>query len=162
MIDLGRGLMLEDATQADLDYVHENLRTGDGAEHLLDEKGEDMLENMPGVMVVKQDGKIIGYIGAIELPYETVLSSRRYIYYLSTDNADKIKLTYVKRSRDVLKAYVDARVPAFVDELYVATLPKEYPMASKWLERVLGFKKLTEKKYRGKLHRIYFKPRKEI
>lgn len=161
MTDLGGGLVLRPATQADIDYVHAHLREGDRLEHAFDEKGEDTVERLPGVQAVVLNGRIIGYIGSLVHPYETPLSPRRVVYYLSTVHADERRLTYVRRARDVLRAVV-GELPSWVVKIDTVSMPEAYPMACKWLERVLGFRKDMDYRWRGSLFRLYHILRKDI
>lgn len=162
MIELGDGLTLEDATQADLDEIHANLRAGDAAEHAYDDEDKIPIDHLPGVKVIRHNGVLLGYIGAQPIAGENQLSNRRHIYYLSTKEADKMKLTYVKRTRDVLRAYLDNFAPDYVDEIYTVAMPIEYPPACKWIERILRFKPVKDVEWRGGVHRIYVIQRKDI
>lgn len=161
MIDLGNDLTLEKATDADLEYVHEHLRPGDMVEHTFDTAKADRVKNLPGVMVIKYGETIIGYIGHMPPPMETVFSKARVVYYLSTVHADNWKLTYVKRTPEVLRAVVGT-MPGWVEDILTVSMPEAYPMACKWLEKVLGFKQLVDFKWRGGVHRLYRKERKEV
>lgn len=159
--DLGNGLTLRPATEADLEYVHTNLRPGDAAEHSFDTEGDDRIENLPGATAIEKNGELIGYIGQFPMPNETVWSPRRYVYYLSTIHADRHKLEYVKRTAEVLRAFV-AELPDWVTEIVTVSMPEAYPAACKWLERVLKFQPVRDMQWRGAKHRLYRKERKEI
>jgi hypothetical protein len=160
-IELGDGLALRPATDADLEYIHANLRPGDAAEHNIDADGFDTIENLPNAKAIEKDGELIGYIGSFPMPNETVWSPRRYVYYLSTTHADKHKLEYVKRTAEVLRAVVK-EMPDWVTEVATVSMPEVYPMACKWLERILKFEPVRDMMWRGAKHRLYRKQRKEI
>lgn len=160
-IDLGNDLSLETATDADLEYVHTHLRQGDMVEHSFDSKKADTVANLPGVMAIRYGEKLIGYIGYMPPPLESMFSKARVVYYLSTVHANETKLTYVKRTPEVFRAIV-ATMPDWVEDILTVSMPEDYPMACKWLEKILGFKGVRDFKWRGSVHRLYIKNRKEI
>lgn len=159
-IDLGEGLALALATQDDIDEIHATLRPGDAAEHEFDRK-DLSINDLKGAMVVRFEDKPIGYIGAAILPCEAVMSPRRFIYYLSTTHANAIKLTYVKRSKEVFRAFLETQ-PPWVEELVAFPMPDKYPMSCKWLERVIGFHFVKDFEVNGYKFRFYRISRKEI
>ena len=160
-IELEDGLTIETATDADLEYVHDHLRPGDMVEHSFDRRGWDTVEHLPGVMVIRKNGDVIGYIGNFPPPNETVWSPRRVMYYLSTVNVEKYRLEYVRRTPQVFRLMA-AELPEWVTEILTVSMPEDYPMACKWLERVLKFEPLIDYTWRGKRHRLYHKQRKDV
>ena len=150
------------AAEADIAWVHAHLRDGDRMEHEFGVRNAptDEAPAKGEAWCILLDGATVGYAGLIPFRHESLLARRRFIYYLSTDVADRNRIRYVRRSRDVLKALA-ATAPAWVDE-FVTVPMLRYRGATRWLERVLGFRKREEFVWNDERFAVYSITRKEL
>ena len=158
-IDCGDGVVLKTSTQDEVVWVEDHLREGDRREHAFAD-GHSDVRKFRACFTVWADGKIIGYIGGGSLPHESDMSRRRFVFYLSTTEADRIKVRYVRKSRDVLRAFART-APKWVDEFVTVPLA-DYTGAVRWLERVLGFTRTGSCEWRGAEFLVYSIKRKEL
>lgn len=166
-IDIGDGVWLRPATGEDIAWAHAHLREGDRMEHALCD-GEDVPAfarrgdgaPLPGEMAVVADGRLVGYAGMVPLAHESHLSRRRFVYYLSTEVADTMRVRYVRRSRDAMRAFLRT-APAWVDE-FVTVPMLRYAGAVRWLERILGFRRVESFTWRGERFAVHSVSRRDI
>lgn len=159
LIDCGGGLTIRPATAEDVAWVHAHLRDGDRMEHEFAQSA--LVEASRGREVaVELDGRLVGYAGGMPLQNESIMSRRRFVYYLSTTVADEQKVRYVRRSRDAMRAFLRT-APRWVDEFVTVPMLK-YRGAVRWLERVLGFRRVEDFTWRGERFAVYSLTRKEL
>ena len=160
MIDIGRGTVLGPSTQEDIDYVEANFREGERMEQAVFGSPRTMLGDFESCWTVRHKGDVIGYFGVMIPRGMGVFAPCRWLCYMSCENANKYKLTYVRQSREVLKRVV-AEVPDYVTEF--RSLPAErYAMSVKWHERVLKMRRLGTAVMNGERFAVFGITRKEI
>ena len=159
IIDCGDGVYLRKATQEDVDWVESHLREGDAKEHAFAEGGSDV-EKFRTCWAVLADGYLVGYLGGDIMPHESAISRRRFVFFLSTTAVERIRVKYVRKSRDVLRAFART-APKWVDEFVTVPLA-DYTGAVRWLERTLGFRRTGTCVWKGAEFLIYSKKRKEL
>lgn len=155
--------MIRSATQEDINNVEESLRVGDLAECEIVGSRDQWHQNISDFeqcwAVFIQD-HLVGYCGIMIHPGETALSRNRWICFLSTTEADQMKITFVKDSRAVLKAIVE-RTLSHVDTFLTAP-SAEYAGSVIWHERVLKMHRTSSFLYNNHEHYVYQIDRKEI
>ena len=96
-IDLGEGVSIAPSTQADVDYVESHFRAGDQLEHDSLGGGRTIIEDLfEQCWTVRNGEDIIGYCGVAADVGETLFSRKRWLCYMSTEHADRVKVKYVK------------------------------------------------------------------
>ena len=159
-IEIGMGTVLEPSTQEDIDYVEENFRQGEREEHAVFGGTRTKLSDFETCWTVRHRGDVIGYFG-IAVPKEaTPFFPGRWLCYMSCENANKYKLTYVKQSREVMRRVV-ATLPEHVTDF--RSLPAaRYVMSVKWHERVLKMHRIGEVDVKGEKFVMFGISRKEV
>ena len=90
-IEIGNETVIETATQDDIDYVEDNFREGERAEHEVFGGKRTLLSDFETCWTIRHKGDVIGYFG-IAIPLEaTVHHTGRWLCYMSCANADKYK-----------------------------------------------------------------------
>lgn len=126
------------ATREDVEHVHANLRAGDAREHEVGrENCEDPLSMFESCYAIRYRGEVVAYFAFALFPSWTPLHRQRIVPFLTTTACDRIKLTFVKCSRKLLKFFAGL-APEWVDE-FVSFPESFYEGSVKWHERVLGF-----------------------
>lgn len=158
-INLGEGVVLRPATQADFDFINARLREMDEREtEVFGHK--DARADLEAAWVILDGDVVVGYVGYLPLADGSILSRSRFLAELTTDAVWSRKVKYVRYSRRVLKAVV-AKMPPWVETLY--TLPmKDYAGAVAWLERVLKMTRVGEVEVNGIPHVLFRITRKEV
>ena len=158
-IELGHGTVIETATQEDIDFVEENFREGERAEHEVFGGKRTRLSDFETCWTVRHKGDVIGYFG-IAIPLEaTVHHSGRWLCYMSCANADKYKFMYVKQSREVMRKVIEG-LPEHITEF--RSMPAErYAMSVKWHERVLRMHRMKTVELNGERFVVFGISRKE-
>ena len=158
-IELGHGTVIETATQEDIDYVEENFREGERAEHEVFGGRRTKLSDFETCWTVRHRGDVIGYFG-IAIPLEaTVHHCGRWLCYMSCANADKYKFMYVKQSREVMRKVIEG-LPEHVTEF--RSMPAErYAKSVKWHERVLRMRRMGTAVCNGERFAVFGITRKE-
>lgn len=153
-------LTIKRSSQRDIDYVERHFRKGDKLEHDSLGGGRTRVKDFEQCWTIRFHGKTIGYCG-VGIPYgETFFSGVRWLCYMSTTNADKVKMSYVKLSREVMKA-IAAKVMPHVT--YFMSLPnKAYHGSVIWHERVLKMTRLRELRHKGQDFVLFGIARKEL
>lgn len=151
---------IETATQEDIDYVEANFREGDKLEHESLDGGRTLLSEFEDCWAIHCKGLLIGYCG-IAIPMgATVFCPGRWLCYMSCENANKIKLAYVKKSREVMKR-IALETPRYVTEF--RSLPAvKYGGSVRWHEKVLKMHRLDEVEYKGEKFVMFNLFRKEL
>lgn len=159
-IELDRNVTVEDATQEDIDYVAENFREEDRKENDIFTSGHDTIDLFERCFVIRHKDKTIGYCGIMIVPGETVLSDRRYVCFMTCENANRIKVTFVRMSRKVMQAIV-GQVPPWVNTFLTAPV-EEYHGTIIWHERVLKMRRYGETSFNGHKVILFVTTRKEV
>ena len=159
-IDLGRGTVLETAVQADVDYVEENFRAGERAEHEALGGGRTQVGIFETCWTVRHGDETIGYCGVMIPPGMTAFAPVRWLCYMSSTDADRHKLEYVRRSRDVLRAIV-GETPEHV-AAFLSLPAAAYEMSVKWHERVLRMRRMKTLVLGGQEFVLFRITRKEV
>jgi len=141
-IDLPNDTVVETATQSDIDYVVENYREEDRKENDVFTTEHDRVDMFEQCWAISHKGKLIGYCGIMTLPGETLLSPRRFICFMTCENANKVKVAFVKMSRAVMKEIV-SRTDEWVETFFSAPV-EEYHGSIIWHERVLKMRRIGE------------------
>ena len=146
-IELGHETVIETATQDDIDYVEENFREGERAEHEVFGSRRTLLSDFETCWTIRHKGDVIGYFG-VAIPREsTPFHPARWLCYMSCMNAEKYKYMYVKQSRTVMRKVIEG-LPEYVTEFL--SLPAEkYAKSVRWHERVLKMMRLGLVRYHG-------------
>ena len=111
-VDFGCGVEMEPSTQEDIDYVEANFREGDRLEHESLDGGRTLLKVFEDCWTVRVKGMIVGYCGVAVPADMTPFGNERYLCYMSCENANKVKLTYVRKSRDVMRGIIERTDPS--------------------------------------------------
>ena len=158
-IDVGLGTVIEPSTQEDIDYVEENFRQGEREEHAVFGGERTRLEAFEECWTVRHRGDVIGYFGVAIPQGATAFAPGRWLCYMSCENANKYKLTYVKQSREVMRRVV-ATLPEHVTDF--RSLPAaRYVMSVKWHERILKMHRIGEVDVKGEKFVMFGISRKE-
>ena len=80
-IELGHETVIETATQEDIDYVEENFREGERAEHRVFGGKRTQLSDFETCWTVRHRGDVIGYFG-IAIPLEAIADIRKVSDFL--------------------------------------------------------------------------------
>ena len=160
MIEIGMGTVLGPSTQEDIDWIEANYREGERMEQAAFGSPRTLLGDFESCWTVRHGGDLIGYFG-IAIPRGMgVFAPFRWLCYMSCENANKYKLTYVRQSREVLKRVV-AEIPDYVTEF--RSLPAErYVMSVRWHERVLRMRRLGTALMNGERFAVFGITRKEV
>ena len=142
MIEIDEFTTLEPSTQEDIDYVETNFREGDRLEHESLDGGRTLIKIFEDCWTVKHKGEIIGYCGVMPPYGETFYSNKRWLCYMSCENANKYKISYVKLSRKVMKAII-AETPEYVD-IFMSLPNEDYVGSVLWHERVLKMRRIDK------------------
>ena len=158
-IDIGYGTEIETSVQEDIDYVEENFRDGERAEHEVFGGKRTRLADFETCWTVRHRGDVIGYFG-IAIPLEaTVHHAGRWLCYMSCANADKYKFMYVKQSREVMRRVI-GELPEHITEF--RSMPAErYAKSVRWHERVLRMHRMATVEYGGERFAVFGITRKE-
>ena len=159
-IVLDRGVSLEPSVQADIDYVEVNFRAGDRMEHEALGGGRTLLESFEQCWTIRIAGSIVGYCGIMLFPGDPMLSPRRILCFMSCENANRAKVTFVRMSRSVMREIV-GRTPSWVTE-YHSSPDSQYRGSLIWHERVLNMHRVGAIRFRGRELVHYMIYRKEI
>lgn len=159
-IELDMGVTLEESVQEDIDYVETHFREGDRLEH--ESLGGDptSIDEFEQCWTIRHDGDIIGFCGVAIPDGTTILGPERFLCYMSTTHADKVKLTYVKMSRRVMQEIV-ARTRPWVD-VFLSLPNSEYRGSVIWHERVLKMARLCPVRFRGQDFVLFKTTRSEV
>ena len=146
-IELGYETVIETATQDDIDYVEENFREGERMEHEACGGGRTKAGDFESCWAVRYNGDLIGYCGVAVPADMTPFGNERYLCYMSCENANKVKLTYVRKSRDVMRGIIERTDPSVE---FFRSLPNvKYTGSVRWHERVLKMMRLGLVRYHG-------------
>lgn len=158
-IEIGHGTVIETATQSDIDYVEENFREGERAEHEVFGSRRTLLTDFETCWTIRHKGDVIGYFG-VAIPREsTPFHPARWLCYMSCTNAEKYKYMYVKQSRLVMRKVVES-IPEHVTEFL--SLPAErYAKSVRWHERVLRMHRMKTIELNGERFVVFGISRKE-
>ena len=148
------------ATQEDIDRVEATLRAGDRAECEIFEDWHQDINEFETCWAIYGSGELIGYCGVLITPGTTALAPTRWLCFLSTESADKMKISFVRDSRAVMKAIIE-RAPEHVTRFYSMPM-SEYRGSIIWHERILKMKKCAVVMVNGHEHTLYTIERKEI
>ena len=159
-IELENDTVIETATQSDIDYVVENYREEDRKENDVFSKDHDSVEMFEQCWSISHKGKLIGYCGIMVLPGETILSPRRFICFMTCENANRIKVTFVRMSRAVMRAIV-SETHGWVDTFFSAPV-EQYHGSIIWHERVLKMHRFAESIFNNHMVIHFFIERKEV
>lgn len=149
-IDLGLDTVIEEATQDFIDYIAENYREEDRKENDVFTTEHDKVDMFEQCWAISHKGAPIGYCGIMIVPGETVLSSRRYVCFMTCENANKIKIAFVRMSRRVMKAIVGETRPWVTT--FCSAPVEDYHGSIIWHERVLKMRRVKESVFHN--HRI--------
>ena len=159
-IEIGEGTEIETSKQEDIDYVEANFREGDRLEHEVLDGGRTLLKDFEDCWTVRHKGEIIGYCGVAIPMGATPFCPGRWLCYMSCENANRIKLAYVKKSREVMRR-IALETPECVTEF--RSLPAvRYEGSVRWHERVLKMHRLEEVEYKGEKFVMFNLYRKEL
>ena len=159
-IELDYGTVIETATQGDIDYVEENFREGERAEHQVFGGKRTQLSDFETCWTVRHKGDVIGYFG-IAIPLEaTVHHTGRWLCYMSCANAEKYKFMYVKQSRLVMRKVVEG-IPGYVTE-FLSMPAERYEKSVKWHERVLRMHRMKTVVINGERFVVFGISREEV
>lgn len=154
--------MIRPATQEDIDSAEANLRAGDKAEcEIFGEKSvwHARVEDFESCWAIFGRGKLVGYCGVMIQPGTTALSPLRWLCFLSTEAVDKMRVSFVKDSRAVMKQIIN-KTPDHVHTFY--SMPAAtYHGSIIWHERVLKMRRFKNSVVNGHKHIIYTIGRKE-
>ena len=160
-IDLEMGVSIEDSVQEDVDWIEAHFREGDRLEHEALGGGRTVIADLfERCWTVRNGEDLIGYCGVAIPDGSTVLSPERWLCYMSSVNADRAKLKYVKMSRPVMREIV-SRTQPWVDT-YLSLPNVKYRGSVIWHERVLKMRCLKEITWRGETFKLFCATRKEI
>lgn len=142
-VEFPGGVRLRPATQEDVDYVEANYREGERRERsLADADGDRTLvgDHEQCWTVVAANGDVLGYLGTLVLPDESVMSRTRGLSYMSCANVDRHVLSFVKATVPAL-AWLVERCPPWVDTF------RSWPAASfersvVWQKRILRMREV--------------------
>ena len=154
-IDLGGGLVMETATDADFGELNAGMREEDRNECRVFGRDGESRSDWDAAYSVRLDGSLVGIVGW-GLPYgASHLSRSRLLLFMTTDTVWSIRKTFVRRSREVMLSTL-ARLPPWVDTCL--SLPmSDYRRSVRWQERVLGFSTVGEITVNGVRHTIMVK-----
>ena len=160
-IELGMGVTIEESVQEDVDWIEAHFREGDRIEHEALGGGRTVIGDLfEQCWTVRNGDDLIGYCGVAIPDGSSVLSNDRFLCYMSSVNADKAKLKYVKMSRPVMREVV-ARTKPWVEN-YLSLPNVRYRGSVLWHERVLKMRCLQEIRWRGETFKLFQATRKEI
>ena len=159
-IELEHGVTIGPSVQADIDYVEDNFRDGDRMEHESLGGGRTVLDAFERCWTIRIRGKIVGYCGVMLFPGDSILSARRVLCFMSCENANAAKVTFVRMSRAVMRE-IAARTPSWVTEFH-SSPDSEYRGSLIWHERVLNMHRVGAIVYKGRELVHYTISRKEI
>jgi hypothetical protein len=151
------------STQRDIDEVELTLREGDRREcEILGSREiwHQKLENFESCWTIHINGKMVGYCG-VGIPIGgTALSPIRWLCFLSTTNVDSMKLSFVKESRNVLKAIIES-TPSYVTTFYSMPMA-DYRGSVIWHKRILKMQEINHFNIFGHEHILFKTTRKEM
>lgn len=151
------------STQRDIDEVELTLREGDRREcEILGsrEAWHQKVENFESCWTIHINGKLVGYCGVAIPLGKTSLYPVRWLCFLSTTNADKMKVSFVKNSRSVLKAII-ASTPSHVS-IFLSMPMAAYRGSVIWHKRILKMQEINHCNLFGHEHILFKITRKEI
>lgn len=158
-IYIGDGVRLISATDDMLALIEQDLRPNDKKEH--DFSGNSLCRHANSPCWVVMDGENIMGAGGFVLPADgSVLSNIRIVWFLSTNEVNKIKKKFVRLSPHVLAAMCKT-LPRWVDTITVAPM-SFYTMSIKWLNRIMKLTPVCEKEYNGGMFTIMVAKRKDL
>lgn len=154
-MDLGGGLVMETATDADFGELNARMREEDRNECRVFGREGESRSDWEAAYSVRLDGALVGVVGW-GLPYgASHLSRSRLLLFMSTETVWSIRRMFVRRSREVMLATL-SRLPSWVDAC--VSLPmSDYRRSVRWQERVLGFGTVGEITVNGVRHTIMVK-----
>ena len=169
-------VVLSPSTQEEVDYVVAHYRAGERLEHEAAGGGPVALGAFESCFSIRlsclmdrpppegADGRrldaLVGYCGVMRFPHDAPLSYRRVLCFMSCENANRAKVTFVRYSRATLAAIARA-CPPWVTEFHSAP-DAEYRGSLIWHERVLRMHRLGELPFRGRTLIHYAILRKEL
>ena len=160
-IELDMGVTIEPSVQEDVDWVESHFREGDRLEHESLGGGRTMIDDLfEQCWTIRIGDDIIGYCGVAIPDGSTVLSPERFLCYMSSVNADKAKIKYVKMSRPVMREIV-ARTKPWVDT-YLSLPNVKYHGSVIWHERVLKMERLQTVRFMGEDFILFKTTRSEV
>ena len=160
-VEVGEGVTIEDSVQEDVDWIEAHFREGDRLEHEALGGGRTVIKDLfERCWTVRNGEDLIGYCGVAIPDGSSVLSPERFLCYMSSVNADKAKVKYVKMSRRVMQEIV-SRVQPWVD-VFLSLPNVNYRGSVIWHERVLKMACLKEMTWRGETFKLFRATRKEI
>lgn len=159
--DIGMGVTIEESVQDDVDWIEAHFREGEKMEHEALGGGRTLIDDMfEQCWTIRNGDDLIGYCGVAIPVGSAVLSPERFLVYMSSTNADKIKIKYVKMSRLVMKEIV-ARTKPWVD-VFLSLPNARYRGSVIWHERVLKMHCLKEIRWHGETFKLFTAKRKEF
>ncbi len=151
---------LEPSSQDDIDYVENNFRLGDRMEHESMGNRSTSIDMFEQCWTIKIKGKIVGYCGVALFAGDSPLAERRILCFMSCENANKAKVTFVRASRLVMTEIVSRSHP-WVREFHSAP-DQEYRGSVIWHERTLKMHYLGNIEFNNCTLRHYVVFRKEL
>ena len=139
----GGGVSLRPATQEDVDYVEANFRAGERREReLADADGVRTLvgDHEQCWTVVAPNGDVLGYLGTLVMPGESVMSRTRGVSYMSCANVDRHVLSFVKATAPAF-AWLVERCPPWVDT-FRAWPAASFERSVVWQKRILRMREI--------------------
>ena len=154
------GMTLEESVQDDIRYVEDHYREGERMSHEALGGGHVDIGCYEQCWTARHRNDIVGYCGVAVPDGCTVLSPERFLCYMSTTHADRMKVTYVKMSRPVLREIV-RRTRSWVDTFL--SLPNaKYRGSVIWHERVLKMHRLCPVGFMGQDFILFKTTRQEV
>lgn len=135
-----RGITMDPATQAEIDYVEENFRDGDRREAEIEGGARTTIDEFEKCWTVRAGADIIGYFGVMTIPSESQMSRTRVLCFMSCRNADRHKIAFVAASRSVLR-YVVGECPKWTSR-YVSWPLASYDASVRWQRKTLGMREI--------------------
>lgn len=160
-IELDMGVTIEPSVQEDVDWVEAHFREGDRLEHESLGGGRTVIADLfEQCWTARFGDDIVGYCGVAIPEGSTVLSHERWLCYMSSVNADKAKIKYVKMSRPVMREIV-ARTRPWVDTFL--SLPNvRYRGSVIWHERVLKMRRIKTVRFMNEDFVLFKTTRSEV
>lgn len=159
-IELDMGVTIEPSVQEDVDWVEAHFREGDRLEHDSLGGGRTLIETFEQCWTIRIGDDIIGYCGVAIPDGSTVLSPERFLCYMSSVNADKAKIKYVKMSRPVMREIV-ARTRPWVG-VFLSLPNVKYHGSVIWHARVLKMQRLQDVHFMGEDFILFKTTRSEV
>lgn len=160
-IELDMGVTIEPSVQEDVDWVEAHFREGDRLEHESLGGGRTVIADLfEQCWTARFGDDIVGYCGVAIPDGSTVLSPERWLCYMSSVNADKAKIKYVKMSRPVMREIV-ARTKPWV-ETFMSLPNVRYRGSVIWHERVLKMRRIKTVRFMNEDFVLFKTTRSEV